>query len=214
LLLFLGKPAPHKGEDDAAGDVACGDDQQTDHGIEAPDASHGKIEHVCNAVFIAADDEDHDAEKHSQIFANFVGVVFVALHADVDENVAEDAQNEEAQIAVVQLGFAHGRGFFRKGSDAACPDAEGHQTGTHQVAQPDDRDVPCVVFVILEDVADLSREQVQAEGADAEEAAGEEKGPEDLVVEGQEGDATESDAGSSQNGRDKCFETLHEGILS
>ena len=81
-----------KRQKDSAQDISGGDDQDAQDRPCIPCFSHPEIEHVCYAVLCSAQDKHHDAEEQGQVFSQLVGVVFIALHGDIDQDVAQNAQ--------------------------------------------------------------------------------------------------------------------------
>ena len=81
--------------------------------LTAPRARHPEVKHVRDAVLRPAEDEAHHAEEQREILPDLVGVVLVALHGNVDEDVTQKPQEKEAHEAVVQLGRAQRHRLFR-----------------------------------------------------------------------------------------------------
>ena len=76
-------------ENDAADGVAERHPQQQAHRLDAPDIRDRKVEHIGNAVLVAAEDKDRHAEEKRHVLADLVRNGLKTLDADVDENIAQ-----------------------------------------------------------------------------------------------------------------------------
>lgn len=130
----------------------------------------------------AGQDEDRDAEDQGQVLADLVGVGLIAVHRDVDQHVAEHAQHEKAAQAVGVLRGDEPLGRLGVGAgEAGAVHQRRHGQGADQVADPDHHQGAQIGRLVLQDVAGLAREQVEAVGADGEQADGEKHRAQGLV---------------------------------
>ena len=171
-------------DDDAAAGVAQGHHQHIQKRLAAPHIGGGEVEHIGDAVLKAAQDEHRDPQEDADVLADFMGVVFKAVHGNKHQNVAQHGQDEDRRQAVVQLGLAHDRRLLRDARDAGQADAVAHQSGAHQIPQPHGSHKGGIAGRLLKDVPHLSGEQIEAEGADGEQAKAEKRRPRHLVFAG------------------------------
>lgn len=103
LRAFCAPPVYGLAKENASAGVSGGDGCQTEKGASVQRARQRKVIHVGDAVFKAAENKDHDAEKQRQIPSYVVTKFVEAVHGDKNENVAQRAQKKQADEAVPPL---------------------------------------------------------------------------------------------------------------
>lgn len=142
-------------------------------------------------------------------------VVPEVLHGNIDEKVAQDAEENQAREAVAQLCPAKRRRLFRKGgSDARQASAERGQACPGEIAEPDHRQAQRVVLPVLKDIADPAGIKVQPERADREQTKRKQRRADGLVIRRQECQPAEADADSREYGAHKDLCDFHMYIPS
>ena len=132
--------------------------------------------HVCHAMLRAANDKDRNAQEDSQVLANLVGIAGVAVGCDKDTDVANDAQQEEAEQRRVHLGRHQLRGGDIDPCVHAANDGQplyaGDQHAASQVAHPNGEHIQQIAGPVVKNVTDLTGVQEIPSGADGEQAQG------------------------------------------
>ena len=104
-----------RGEENTSGGIAEGDDQDGKNCPTAPETGHPEVEHVGHTVLCPAENEHHHAEEEGEIFAKLMGIAFIPLDGNIDEDVAEDTQQKQTEQTVVQLDLTEGCRLFLHG---------------------------------------------------------------------------------------------------
>ncbi len=211
-----------QGKENPARQIACRYDREAEHGLRgACDkcARNPPVVHVRHAVLGAAEDEARNPHEEGRILADLMRVLGIAVDCYENEDVADDAEDEKRNERV-----SHFRGDHCLSDcvDAFAPANTGHtfrqgeDAGSYEVARPDQKGVPKVFQIVVENVADLSGEKAVAPGADGEQAHGEKNRPDDVapregILEAKENRSAESDAHARQNRAHQDF--LHRACL-
>ena len=64
------------------------------------------VKHIRDTVLRTAEDKSHDAEEDRGVLCNFVLVIFKSVDSNKYEDVTQDAEQEQAQQAVICLYLA------------------------------------------------------------------------------------------------------------
>lgn len=160
-------------------------------------------------MLVAAQYKYHYTEEQSEVFTDLVRILIVALNTDVDEYIAQDAQNKEAYQAVIGLDLAESDGLLGDRGDPGRIYNECCEHSAYEIAEPYDRDLNGVIKPVLKNITDLAGEQLQSKGAHTEETTGEEKGPNYLALLGQKYHSAKADAHSGKNCRNQGLKVLH-----
>ena len=130
---------PQQREQHTADGISQRDGKQADDAPSCKGAAHPEIEHIRYAVLSPAQDEHHYAEDQRQIFAGLVRIVLVSLHRDIDQDIAQDPQEEQACQAVIQLGLTHSCRLFCQSRRVTCECSEQRdQPCAGKVTDPND----------------------------------------------------------------------------
>ena len=79
-----------RGEENPAGSIAERDHEDREDCPAVPQACHPEVKHVGHTVLCPAENEHHHAEEEGEIFAKLMGIAFIPLDGNIDEDVAED----------------------------------------------------------------------------------------------------------------------------
>ena len=134
-------------------------------------------------MFESAEDEYHHTEEQRQILAQFMRVLPEAVYGAEDQDVAEDREDEDAQKIIRKLGLAQSRSFLPQ--DRRDPGLQQDLRGqkrSGQIAEPDERQIQRIGFVVFKQIADSAGVERQASCADTEQTDGERERTDDLAV--------------------------------
>ena len=162
-------------------------------------------------MLVAAEDEDHDAEDDTQIFAHLMLIGHMDLHAHVDHDVAEHTQHKQRQQGVVRFDLADGHGFLRQsGAHAGHLQQRCHQLRTQQVTHPHQTQKRHIPQVLARQIAGFSGKQVQFQSAYHEQTNREKQGAQHLALQRQEYCSAKGNGGARQNRQQKIIHFSHE----
>lgn len=195
--------------EEAAGAVAEGDNEHSQHGRAAPEPGEPEVEHVRHAVLRSGEYEAHHAEEEHEVLPQLVRAALVALDRYVDEDVAQHAEEKEADEPVAELHLAERRRALREAGDARHAREHGGYARADEVAQPDDRQRQGVFAVVLKGVADAAGVEAEAEGADCVEPYGEERRADDAALHREVHQAAEADAHACKGRGDEISQRRH-----
>ena len=158
----------------------------------------------------AAEDEHAHAEKEREVFAELVRDGAVALNGDIDHHVAENGKEKRAEQRLGELQLADGPGALVQRGKARELLCRRDEHRPYKVSQPDDRQRFGIGRVVVEQIADLAREEVQSARADDKEPNREEKRADDRIFHRQKYRAAKGDRSAGEHRREK--NRLHAGI--
>ena len=86
-----------------AHNISGGNHEKAYKHVDRPDARHMVVEHIRDTVLRTAEDESHDAEEDRGVLGDLVLVIFKSVDSNKYEDVTQDAEQEQAQQAVICL---------------------------------------------------------------------------------------------------------------
>lgn len=152
--------------------------QYVEQGPQAPRAADRKKVHIRDAVLEAAENERHNTEKQSQVFADLMLMIFETIDRDEDQQITEYRKNEAATQIVRQFGLTqqHRARRQRRRQPGQHQKLRG-QKRPGQIAEPDERQMQCIAFVVFKQIADPPRIQMKIHRTDCEQTYGKKSAP-------------------------------------
>lgn len=112
----------------------------------------------------SAQDEDHDREENDNDLSGLVFNSFVTVGGNEHQHAAENAQYEEAYDTVALLDEAEGACLGLQGVTIACErNLSCEKESPDKVAEPYDSEESSVARLVVDEIADFTREKVEAE---------------------------------------------------
>ena len=204
-----------QGEQHTAYHIAQGNHDQIEKALsgEAGEgAGYRPVVHIRNGVLGATENENRNAQENGKIFAQLMRVLGVAVDGQVNKDVANAGQQENAPQTGGQLCIHHGLGGDVDSGVGAAETGEvldeGQKTGAHQVANPDHCKGDQVAGLVVKEIAGLSGEQIIAPGADGKQADAKQNRAHNIragkgILDPEEYGAAQADADARKYGVDK-----------
>ena len=146
----------------------------------------------------AENESGHTDEQNQRIFR-----LFIPLYGNIHQCPAENAQDKQADEAVIHFNPAHALRLFGNTGNPAAKYPHGSQPRTGQIARPDNDQINDIGFGLFHRIPDFTCEQIQAMYANGIQSCRKHQRPYNLILQRQKHNTADSDGSTRQHSQGK-----------